>query len=85
MSRDADPNSFYDILAVSSGTVTVNADSTMQVLAEEAAPVESLDAGAARDALQRAQQELTSARNERQRAEAQIAVEAAEAVVRAIA
>ena len=57
----------------------------MQVLAEEAAPLESIDAGAARDALQRAQQEATAARTDRQRAEAQIAVEAAEAVVRAVA
>lgn len=46
---------------VSSGTVTVNNDSSVQVLAEEAHPLESLDAAAARDVLQKSQQELSSA------------------------
>lgn len=46
---------------VSSGTVTVNFDSSVQVLAEEAHPVESLDAAAARECLTKAQQELSSA------------------------
>lgn len=46
---------------VSSGTVTVNNDSSVQVLAEEAHPLESLDAAAARDTLTKAQQELSSA------------------------
>lgn len=49
---------------VSSGTVTVNNDSSVQVLAEEAHPVENLDASAARDSLQKAQQEMSSAQND---------------------
>lgn len=46
---------------VSSGTVTVNNDSSVQVLAEEAHPLESLDPAAARDILSKSQQELASA------------------------
>lgn len=46
---------------VSSGTVTVNFDSSVQVLAEEAHPLENLDAAAARDCLTKSQQELSSA------------------------
>ena len=33
---------------VSSGTITINDDSSVQILAEEAHPVEDLDAGAAK-------------------------------------
>lgn len=46
---------------VSSGTVTVNFDSSVQVLAEEAHPLDSLDAAAARECLTKSQQELSSA------------------------
>lgn len=55
----------------------------MQVLAEEAVPVENLDSSAARDALSKAQQELNSASGEVAKAEAMIAVEVAEALVQA--
>lgn len=55
--KDGTPKQFF----VSSGTVTVNFDSSVQVLAEEAHPVDSLDAAAARDTLTKAQQELASA------------------------
>ncbi|KAI1280891.1 ATP synthase subunit delta, mitochondrial [Halotydeus destructor] len=68
---------------VSSGTITVNEDSTVQVLAEEAVPVEWLDANQARDALSTAQSQLASASNEQAKAEAQIAVEVSEALVKA--
>ncbi|XP_063704810.1 ATP synthase subunit delta, mitochondrial [Culicoides brevitarsis] len=68
---------------VSSGTVTVNDDSSVQVLAEEAHPVENLDASAARECLTKAQQELSSAGDDKKRAEAAIAVEVAEALVKA--
>lgn len=68
---------------VSSGTITVNDDSTVQIIAEEAHPVESLDASAARDALSKAQSELSSATSEKAKAEAQIAIEVAEALVAA--
>lgn len=46
---------------VSSGTVTINDDSSVQVIAEEAVPVEQLDAASARDVLSKAQTELSSA------------------------
>lgn len=69
---------------VSSGTVTVNVDSSVQVLAEEAHPVEDLDARSAQEALQTAQSQLSSAKTDQERAEAQIAVEVAEMVVSAL-
>ena len=46
---------------VSSGTVTVNEDSSVQVLAEEAHPIESLDLGACREILSGANSQLSSA------------------------
>ncbi|CAG9119513.1 hypothetical protein JYU34_008680 [Plutella xylostella] len=68
---------------VSSGTITVNEDSSVQVLAEEAHPVESLDRSAAQEALSKAQSEYNSAGNEKAKAEAAIAVEVAEEIVKA--
>jgi F-type H+-transporting ATPase subunit delta len=68
---------------VSSGTITINDDSSVQVLAEEAAPVEHLDASAAREVLLKAQSELSSATTDQARAEANIAVEVGEALVKA--
>ncbi|XP_055629600.1 ATP synthase subunit delta, mitochondrial [Toxorhynchites rutilus septentrionalis] len=68
---------------VSSGTITVNEDSSVQVLAEEAHPVEDLDSGACREILSNAQSQLSSASSEVERAEAGIAVEVAEALVKA--
>nr|CAH7745925.1 unnamed protein product [Callosobruchus chinensis] len=69
---------------VSSGTVTINDDSSVQILAEEAHPVENLDPAAARDVLSKAQSELSSATSEQAKAEAMIAVEVGEALVKAI-
>lgn len=69
---------------VSSGSVAVNPDSSVQVLAEEAVAVEKLDLKAAQQQLSDAQKQLSSARDDLQKAEAQIAIETAEAVVRAI-
>ncbi|CAG7785073.1 unnamed protein product [Allacma fusca] len=66
---------------VSSGSVTVNEDSSVQVLAEEAIPVESIDASAAQSELSSAQNELTRAGGEKEKAEAMIAVEVAQALV----
>lgn len=66
---------------VSSGTVTVNVDSSVQVLAEEAHPLENIDPRAAQETLQAAQQQLSSAKDDRERAEASIAVEVAELIV----
>ncbi|XP_076247029.1 ATP synthase, delta subunit [Calliopsis andreniformis] len=68
---------------VSSGTITINEDNSIQILAEEAHPVEDLDSGAARDILSKAQQQLSSASSDKDRAEAAIAVEVAEALVQA--
>jgi len=69
---------------VSSGTVTVNADSTVQLLAEEACPLADLDANAAREALAAANASVASAKDELEKAEALIAAEAAEAIVKAV-
>ncbi|XP_049867940.1 ATP synthase subunit delta, mitochondrial [Pectinophora gossypiella] len=68
---------------VSSGTITVNDDSSVQVLAEEAHPLESLDRAAAQDALSKAQSAMSSAANDKAKAEAAIAVEVAEEIVKA--
>ncbi|CAG4948439.1 unnamed protein product [Colias eurytheme] len=68
---------------VSSGTITVNDDSSVQVLAEEAHPLENLDRSAAQEALSKAQSEFNSASNEKAKAEAAIAVEVAEEIVKA--
>ncbi|XP_026752071.1 ATP synthase subunit delta, mitochondrial [Galleria mellonella] len=70
---------------VSSGTITVNDDSSVQVLAEEAHPLENLDRSAAQEALSKAQSQLSSAANDKAKAEAAIAVEVAEEIVKAAA
>lgn len=54
-------------------------------MAEEAVPVENLDMQAARETLNKAQQQLSSASDEVARVEAQIAVEVSEAIVAASA
>lgn len=63
--------------------VTINDDSSVQVLAEEAHPVEDLDIAACRDILSKAQSAMGSASTEVAKAEAQIAVEVGEALVAA--
>ncbi|XP_072765845.1 ATP synthase subunit delta, mitochondrial [Anoplolepis gracilipes] len=68
---------------VSSGTITINEDNSVQILAEEAHPVENLDNSAARDILNKAQQQLSSATTDKDKAEAAIAVEVGEALVQA--
>ncbi|KAF5285662.1 hypothetical protein FQR65_LT13092 [Abscondita terminalis] len=70
---------------VSSGTVTINDDSSVQVIAEEAAALEDLDASAAKDTLNKAMSQLSSATSDIAKAEAAIAVEVAEAIVKAVA
>jgi len=69
---------------VSSGTVTINADSTVQLLAEEACLLADIDAHAAREVLTSVIASVSSAKDDREKAEAQIALEAAEAIVKAI-
>ncbi|TGZ59680.1 hypothetical protein CRM22_008934 [Opisthorchis felineus] len=68
---------------VSSGTVTVNSDSSMQVLAEEAATLDQLDVHAVKEGLTRAQAELLSAQTDVSKAEAQIAIEVYEELAHA--
>lgn len=69
---------------VSSGSVTINEDSSVQVLAQEAFPVDRLDAQAAREGLSQAQQQIGSATTDEAKAEAQIAVEVHEELVKAL-
>ncbi|XP_072023787.1 ATP synthase subunit delta, mitochondrial-like [Amphiura filiformis] len=69
---------------VSSGNVTVNVDSSVQILAELAVPVSDLDPQAVKSGLTKAQQELSSASTDEAKAEAQIAVEVHEAMEKAI-
>merc|ERR1719367_2202888 len=59
---------------VSSGSVSINEDASVQILAEEAHPVEDLDVAAARDIVAKAQQKVASSTDETAKAEAQIAV-----------
>ncbi|XP_017073791.1 ATP synthase subunit delta, mitochondrial [Drosophila eugracilis] len=68
---------------VSSGSVTVNDDSSVQVLAEEAHNVEDIDVNEARQLLAKYQSQLSSAGDDKAKAEAAIAVEVAEALVKA--
>ncbi|XP_007431946.1 ATP synthase subunit delta, mitochondrial [Python bivittatus] len=69
---------------VSSGSVTVHADSSVQLLAEEVALLDQLDVVAAKSNLDKALSELASATDEAAKAEAQISVEANEAIVKAL-
>merc|ERR1712154_276721 len=69
---------------VSSGSVTINDDSSVQVLAEEAHPVDRLDASAISDSLSKAQSDLSSAASETAKAEAQIAIECLEELKKAV-
>ena len=66
---------------MSSGTITVNEDSSVQVLAEEAVPVDWIDPQNAREILAKAQSDLSQANTEEAKAEAQIAIEVGEALV----
>ena len=69
---------------VSSGSVTVNSDSSVQILAEEAFPLEELDLQTARQGLEASQQQLASASNEQSKAEAQIGLDLYEVLVKAL-
>ncbi|XP_074161075.1 ATP synthase F(1) complex subunit delta, mitochondrial [Sminthopsis crassicaudata] len=69
---------------VSSGSVTVNADSSVQLLAEEAVALDMLDLAAAKSNLEKAHSELSGVSDEAARAEVQIRIEANEAIVKAL-
>ncbi|XP_038057077.1 ATP synthase subunit delta, mitochondrial-like [Patiria miniata] len=81
LEHDGSVNKFF----VSSGSVTVNDDSSVQILAEMAVPVDKLDPAAVKEGLSKAQQELAAASTDLARAEAQIAIDAHEAMDQAIA
>lgn len=59
---------------VSSGTITVNEDASVQVLAEEAASLEDLDLSSAREVLAEAQRDLSTASTDKVKARVQIAL-----------
>ncbi|XP_074834573.1 ATP synthase F(1) complex subunit delta, mitochondrial [Carettochelys insculpta] len=69
---------------VSSGSVTVNADSSVQLLAEEVATLDMLDLATAKSNLDKALSQLAAASDESAKVEAQINVEASEALVKAL-
>ena len=64
--------------------VTVNDDSSVQILVEEAHLLENFDINAATEALREAEQNLQKASTDTEKAEAQIAVEAGQAIISAI-
>merc|ERR1739840_69234 len=68
---------------VSSGSVSVNEDSSVQILAEEAHLLEDIDVAAARDLLAKSNAEVNSASGEEAKAAAMIAQETAEELVKA--
>jgi len=68
---------------VSSGSISVNEDSSVQILAEEACLVEDIDVSAARDLLSKTQAEINAASGEEAKAAAMIAHETAEELVKA--
>ncbi|XP_002737363.1 ATP synthase F(1) complex subunit delta, mitochondrial-like [Saccoglossus kowalevskii] len=69
---------------VSSGTITVNDDSSVQLLAEEATPIDQIDRQAAETGLSKAQQDLQSSTTDLAKAEAQISLELHEALLKAL-
>lgn len=69
---------------VSSGTITVNKDSSAQILAEEAAPIADLDIHAARQGLEASQTLLSTASTEEERAKAIISIEFHEALIKCL-
>uniref|UniRef100_A0AC34R3B3 ATP synthase F1 complex delta/epsilon subunit N-terminal domain-containing protein n=1 Tax=Panagrolaimus sp. JU765 TaxID=591449 RepID=A0AC34R3B3_9BILA len=68
---------------VSSGTMSMNIDGTLQVLAEEAINIEDIDETKARHELEAAQRKGAEGGSEVDRAEAAIRAEVAEALVKA--
>ncbi|XP_061540742.1 ATP synthase subunit delta, mitochondrial [Phycodurus eques] len=69
---------------VSSGSITVNADSSVQLLAEEAVPLDQLDIAAAKANLEKSQADLAGTSDEMARAEVQVSIDANEAIVKAL-
>merc|ERR1719220_301510 len=77
---DASSKKFF----VSSGSITINDDSSVQILAEEACPVEALDAAAIREGAASAAAGVSAAgADEKAKAEAEIVLETYEALQKA--
>merc|ERR1712165_592487 len=70
---------------VSSGSITVNEDASVQILAEEAHSLDVIDVNEAKAVLAEAQSAASAAADDAAKAEAQIAVEVAEEIVKACA
>nr|CAB3224516.1 ATP synthase subunit delta, mitochondrial-like [Phallusia mammillata] len=68
---------------VSSGTYAINEDSTVQINAEEAVPIDALDKELAKSCLHKAQSELSSASTDIEKAEAQVAIQTYEEILAA--
>lgn len=60
---------------MSSGTATIHADSSVQILAEEICSLADIDEGAVRAGLEAAQGKLSSASSEADKAAAQIEID----------
>jgi len=69
---------------VSSGSITVNEDSSVQILAEEACTLDQLDSQAIREGASKAAQDLLSASTDVAKAEASIALECYDALQKAV-
>uniref|UniRef100_A0A8C4NCU7 ATP synthase F(1) complex subunit delta, mitochondrial n=1 Tax=Eptatretus burgeri TaxID=7764 RepID=A0A8C4NCU7_EPTBU len=78
--HDGSANKFF----VSSGSLSVNADSSVQLLAEEAYPLEYFDVQTAKSCLEKAQAELQAAQPGPNQAEARITVETLEVLMKAL-
>uniref|UniRef100_UPI00358FAD8E ATP synthase subunit delta, mitochondrial n=1 Tax=Myxine glutinosa TaxID=7769 RepID=UPI00358FAD8E len=78
--HDGSTNKFF----VSSGSLSVNADSSVQLLAEEAYPLDYFDLQTAKSCLEKAQVELQSAKPGPDQAEARITVETMEVLIKGL-
>ncbi|KAL4235623.1 ATP synthase subunit delta [Mactra antiquata] len=69
---------------VSSGSVTVNADSTVQILAEEAHPLDRFDNESVKESVDAAQNRMKSATTDAEKTEAQIAIDCLEVLSKSL-
>jgi F-type H+-transporting ATPase subunit delta len=71
-------------LFISSGTLSMNIDGSCQVLCEEAVPLDQIDETLARQELEAAQRKLAEGGSDAEKTEAQIRVEVAESLIKAV-
>merc|ERR1712034_113259 len=79
-SSDGKSDQFF----VSSGTVTMNNDSSCQILAEEAAPLDRFDVASTKSNLELANQALAKASGEEEKAAAQVEADAYISILEAL-